>query len=78
MTTILITTSIAPRIIGWVLGFIMPAFQRGMGRAYTQEHLHEMHLNPELHLGDAYGEVALVAMQACLTPSLRLELDSYS
>lgn len=64
VTTILIATAIVPRIAGWVSGYIVPAFKRGVSRAYTQEHLHEMHLNPDLHLGDAFAEVALVAMQA--------------
>lgn len=64
MTTILIATSIVPRVLGWVLGCMLPALSRGLSRAYTQEHLHELHVNPELHLGDAFAEVALVAMQA--------------
>lgn len=70
VTTILIATSIVPRIMGWIMGFILPAFFRGMTRAYTQEQLHEKHLNPDLHLGNAFAEVALVAMQARLPPSL--------
>lgn len=55
--------------MGWVLGYIVPAISRRFSRAYTQEHLHEMSLNPELHLGDAYAEVALVAMQVLLPTS---------
>jgi hypothetical protein len=67
VTTILITTAIVPIIVGWVTGYIIPAFNRLFNRAYTQEQLHEMHLNPQLHLGDAFAEVALVAMQERLS-----------
>lgn len=64
VTTILLATSIAPRVLGWAFGCCLPAFFRCSSRPYTQEHLHEMHMNPELHLGDAFAEIALIAMQA--------------
>jgi hypothetical protein len=64
VTTILIITSVMPRVLGWVFGFLLPAVTRMTSKAYTQERLQELHLNPHLHLGDAFAEVSLVAMQA--------------
>lgn len=64
MVVILLTTSLTQRAVGWVTGAVMPAVMRRIGRPYTQEQLHEMHMNAGFHLGNAFAEVSLVTMQA--------------
>eukprot|EP00892_Ulva_mutabilis_P009410 jgi/Ulvmu1/6841/UM031_0046.1 len=61
---ILLTTSLTQRAVGWVTGAVVPAVIRRVGRPYTQEQLHEMHMNAGFHLGNAFAEVSLVTMQA--------------
>lgn len=64
VVVILLTTSLTQRGIGWLTGAVLPAVKRRLGTPYTQEQLHEMHMNAGFHLGNAFAEVALVTMQA--------------
>lgn len=63
VVVILLTTSMTQRGVGWVTGWLLPAVQRRIGRPYTQEQLHDMHMNAGFHLGNAFAEVSLVTMQ---------------